>query len=292
MARNQIENPNKQIINTVEDQNKYQISRNRTIDELRTVQENNTSYNKSNDLLKLADALKTISPVLQEYSDKKHNEGIEKGKLIGLEGRELTEEEKKIAGVLDGYDTMKGKLEGESVRAKALQDFATDPDRENKKLSDYLAPYLKDIKGVSNTFLKSFNPAIADGASKIQDIQLKERIDTVKTSQSTTLLEYINSSELPIEQIFENGNVLGLSNKETKEVVEKHLTDLAQNGDYQAIAKYTNELKTYKSKDGVKVFGDVNTAKLNLTAIQAAYAANELADKMDQKQTEKVAGRT
>lgn len=299
MARNtKIENPTRVAIATVEDQNKYLMSRNRNIDD-QTNQFFDTNVaadinvQGKSSLMRLAESLREASPVIKEFIDRKEKEkeledtSQASQDILSNNPKTIEEAQKQTEGkslaYKKAYSAIAGNMFATESNKNIIDRFIKSPDKESVSIKQLIADEVVKNKGIKDPyFLTSFNQSIIPSIEKLTNIQTKISQENFLDESRTKLLTDLSTNKLSLSSVYENGRMLALGNSDIKQVVKKYAQDAADNGDLKTLDRLTKEALEYTDSKGFKPYaGEENEfGKMKFIALRNFGASLELEDKV------------
>lgn len=319
MARNtQIENPSRISVNTFEDANKYQMSRNRIIDNPNQYLETNVASDagvtKKSNLFRLAEALKENSPAIQSYINNKIEEqeaqDLELGKKEALENPSTNYEESlkkledKSKAYSKGYMTILGfnSRAQDDAQFKAEWEALPEDTKSSTNVNVWIAEKIRQKNaGITNRdYLSIYNAGIAQTASELNKQSIIEKYDVIKTNNLTQVKDYIYNNKgdfLNSVESFEGlkkdiTSRFPINNKEFNDILINVAESKAKNGEGLEFIDKLNKMIELnpKTAEGVPVFGKYANSgignQLTLTAVRAISEKKNLERNLQKQEFE------
>lgn len=208
MARDtNFNNPARQVIQTNEDQRKYDLPTFRRM-EVNAQVRNQYVEPTSNNALVLATSLAAASPGITQWLAVKGREKDEEETQKGMQARnaagDLTDEQAtelakvSSSGYQKGYMRLHGYLAGKEDATKLQTDWQADPERNGISTDEWIKNwYAKNTKGLSDgDFLTTYNKEVLTEADKLRAIGRDEKVASVIQATDGAVTQYIKEKIL------------------------------------------------------------------------------------------------
>lgn len=306
MARDtNFNNPARQVIQTNEDQRKYDLPTFRRM-EVNAQVRNQYVEPTSNNALVLATSLAAASPGITQWLAVKGREKDDEETQKGMQARnaagDLTDEQASelakvsSSGYQKGYMRLHGYLAGKEDATKLQTDWQSDPSRNDMSTDEWIKNwYSKNSKGLSDgDFLSTYNKEVLTEADKLRSIGREEKVAGVIQATDGAVTQYIKEKILSGEfnrDVFEGaatdaGGIWGISKGKFDDLALAATNQIIEEGKNPAAAKTALAVFKENKSDGTpglaykgKMLADGTIDQMGRKADQVAIQSLEYEDK-------------
>lgn len=308
-------NPVRQVIQTNEDQHKYDLPTFRRM-EVNAQARNQFVEPAANDAMLLANSLAAASPGLTTWLATKNRESDDADVQKGMQARDaagdITDEQaRELAkvsspGYQKGYMRLHGLNAGKEDAARMQMDWQSDGKRNDQTTDDWIKNwYAKNSKGLDDPdFLSTYNLEVIKEANKLRNIGREEKITEVTQATEGAVIKYfmdkMRANEFTRDSFEQSAtdasNIFKISKSKTDDLALAAVNQLLNDNDNPNPEIVKRALRVFKEdkSDGTpglafkgKFAQDATIDRMMLHADQVAISTIQAGDDAARKAREK-----